>query len=147
MKTWLISLALVLATIAIPAVADAQNAPAGNGGGGGSSTHTLLTEVDVNTVSRFMQTISVWIRVFAYSFSVATVVYAGVLYFTAPTNANGPTQAKNALRAVVTGLVIIILAEVIVVTVLSFVTRPDNQQGINAVLRRDTRGNTTPSTP
>jgi hypothetical protein len=95
---------------------------------------TSMTEIDVNKVPELIQTISSWIRVIAYTASVGTIIYAGILYFNSANNPSSSAAAKNAIKVVLIGLAIVVLAEVIVRTTLGFVTQPVNQIGINNVL-------------
>lgn len=96
---------------------------------------TVNTLVNVNAIPQLASTLSAWIRTIGYTAAVGTMIYAGILYI----NSKGgdATTAKNAIRAAITGLAIIILSEVIVRTTLGFVTLPNNQVGINAVLHND----------
>lgn len=104
-----------------------------------------LTSVDPAALGTLIKTISVWIRVFAYTLSVGLIIYAGILYFQSATNPAASGTAKNVIKAVLVGLAIVILSEVLVRTTLGFVTKKDNQQGIDKVLHPATTP--TPPTP
>jgi len=113
-------LALLALACLIPVIAQAQS--------------SSMTAVDANAIPKLIQTVSIWIRVIAYTVSVGTIIYAGILYIGSGDNPSNSTTAKNALKAVVIGLTIIVLAEVIVRTTLGFVTDSKNQVGINSIL-------------
>lgn len=112
---------LTVGLIALPALAFAQSS-------------TSMTEINATAIPNLIKTISSWLRIIAYTASVGTFIYAGILYFNSAANPAGTSAAKNAIRAVFIGLAIVILSEVIVRVTLGFVTQPVNQTGINTIL-------------
>ncbi len=122
---------LAVGALTIPLIAQAQSV--------GS-----MTSINPEAVNTTISAVSAWIRAIAYTASVGTIIYAGILYLRSGSDPAGSTTAKNALRAAFTGLAIVILAEVIIRVTLGYVTGPDNQKGINAILHSNTNTNSTP---
>lgn len=101
-----------------------------------TTTTADLTQVDISAIPKLAQTISAWIRTIGYAAAVGTIIYAGILYLNSKGSESNASTAKNAIRAAITGLAIIILSEVLVRTTLGFVTRTENQTGINSILHQ-----------
>jgi len=81
---------------------------------------------DAEQLNNLFKTLITYIRIIGYGAAVAAIIYAGILYFTAYGNEERPRQAKNIIIGAIIGIIIILLAQTIVLTILGQVSSEEN---------------------
>ena len=81
---------------------------------------------DTEQLNKLFITLITYIRIIGYGAAVAAIIYAGILYFTAYGNEERPRQAKNIIIGAIIGIIIILLAQTIVLTILGQVSSEEN---------------------